>query len=440
MSLATRCDACGTIFRVVQDQLKVSDGWVRCGRCQTVFDAQRGLFDLDRESPPPWAPPDVTASPTETSDARETPAFIEDEAAGAHDFSDPEHGSVPLDEFGSQGSVAQANPSGEPSASNLIVDDAAWSQESHPVTQDVDLSSLPIDHSKPADAFSVEPVSVPPLFVAEPGAYIPNESRSSLMGRTSNDTPGDRVAFADRNDFADAQFSPSLLQDDGQSQDTNDAQAEQDAQPLLIEHPTPDPEPGPVPSPAESWAAPAAPPAGRTAEEVATPEFVRRARRIERWQSTESLVALAFVIVVATIALAWQTLHQMRHRIVVQWPETVPLVARYCAVVGCSAQALRRIDDVSIETTGLTQGDAGSGSLRLSVTLRNRAEVPVAMPSLDLSLTGADGELVARRALFPADFRTGNLPLKPAVDTSLMLNFSVTGRKVSGYTVEVFYP
>jgi predicted Zn finger-like uncharacterized protein len=438
MSLATRCDACGTIFRVVQDQLKVSDGWVRCGRCQTVFNALRGLFDLDRESPPPWAPPEVTTSTGETNDAREALALIQGEAAQTYDFSDPADGSVPLDEFGSPGSVAQANPAGEASASNLIVDDAAWSQESHPVTQDVDLSSLRIDHPNPTDVFNAELVSAHPMFVAEPGAYIPNESRSSLMGRASNDTPGDRVALADRNDFADAQFSPSLLQDDGQSEDTNDALAEQDAQALLIEPRTPDSEP--VPSPAESWAAPAAPPAVRTAEEVATPEFVRRARRIERWQSTESLVALAFVIVVATIALVWQTVHQMRHRIVMQWPETAPLVARYCAVVGCSAQALQRIDDVSIETTGLIQGDAGSGSLRLSVTLRNRAEVPVAMPSLDLSLTGADGELVARRALFPADFRTGSLPLKPGVDTSLMLNFSVTGRKVSGYTVEVFYP
>jgi len=46
MSLATRCTACGTIFRVVQDQLKVSEGWVRCGRCSEVFNALDGLFDL----------------------------------------------------------------------------------------------------------------------------------------------------------------------------------------------------------------------------------------------------------------------------------------------------------------------------------------------------------------------------------------------------------
>ena len=51
MSLATRCSSCGTVFRVVQDQLRISEGWVRCGRCNAVFNALEGLFDLGREPP-----------------------------------------------------------------------------------------------------------------------------------------------------------------------------------------------------------------------------------------------------------------------------------------------------------------------------------------------------------------------------------------------------
>jgi len=43
MSLTTRCPACGTLFRVVPDQLKISEGWVRCGRCSEVFDARASL-------------------------------------------------------------------------------------------------------------------------------------------------------------------------------------------------------------------------------------------------------------------------------------------------------------------------------------------------------------------------------------------------------------
>lgn len=39
-SLVTRCPACSTLFKVVPDQLRISDGWVRCGQCDEVFDAQ----------------------------------------------------------------------------------------------------------------------------------------------------------------------------------------------------------------------------------------------------------------------------------------------------------------------------------------------------------------------------------------------------------------
>lgn len=47
MSLATRCTSCGTVFRVVQDQLRVSSGWVRCGRCSEVFNGIESLVDLE---------------------------------------------------------------------------------------------------------------------------------------------------------------------------------------------------------------------------------------------------------------------------------------------------------------------------------------------------------------------------------------------------------
>jgi len=48
MSFITRCPACATTFKVVSDQLKISDGWVRCGQCGHIFDAH---LDLQ-----PWVP------------------------------------------------------------------------------------------------------------------------------------------------------------------------------------------------------------------------------------------------------------------------------------------------------------------------------------------------------------------------------------------------
>ena len=55
MSLITRCPACRTMFKVVPDQLRISEGWVRCGQCEEIFDAQSNLQELapQAESAPP---------------------------------------------------------------------------------------------------------------------------------------------------------------------------------------------------------------------------------------------------------------------------------------------------------------------------------------------------------------------------------------------------
>lgn len=45
MSLLTRCPACITLFRVVPDQLRISDGWVKCGQCGEIFDASQHLVE-----------------------------------------------------------------------------------------------------------------------------------------------------------------------------------------------------------------------------------------------------------------------------------------------------------------------------------------------------------------------------------------------------------
>jgi len=47
MSQITRCPSCGTTFKVVADQLRISDGWVRCGQCKDVFDAAAHLVVIE---------------------------------------------------------------------------------------------------------------------------------------------------------------------------------------------------------------------------------------------------------------------------------------------------------------------------------------------------------------------------------------------------------
>jgi len=90
VSLATRCTACGTVFRVVQDQLKASEGWVRCGRCSEVFNALEGLFDLEGASGPvPLERESVSSAPAPTP-PDEAPATPVDMPLAAPSRSAPE--------------------------------------------------------------------------------------------------------------------------------------------------------------------------------------------------------------------------------------------------------------------------------------------------------------------------------------------------------------
>lgn len=73
MSLITRCPACGTMFKVVPDQLRISEGWVRCGHCAEVFDASS---HMQGEAAMPAAPAAAPALPEPVK-----PAPVQPEAA-----------------------------------------------------------------------------------------------------------------------------------------------------------------------------------------------------------------------------------------------------------------------------------------------------------------------------------------------------------------------
>src|SRR4029453_9172795 len=112
----------------------------------------------------------------------------------------------------------------------------------------------------------------------------------------------------------------------------------------------------------------------------------------------------------------------------------------WCAGTGCRIAAPRRIEDISVESTALARAAAGADTFRLSVTLRNRGSVPVSMPSIDLTLTDTAGQLVARRALNPSDFRASDPALAPGSEGALQALLTAGNPQLSGYTVEIFYP
>lgn len=61
------------MFKVVSDQLKISDGWVRCGHCADVFDATLYLDTLVAPAPWPETPDGAAQIPAEPPEASNPP-------------------------------------------------------------------------------------------------------------------------------------------------------------------------------------------------------------------------------------------------------------------------------------------------------------------------------------------------------------------------------
>jgi hypothetical protein len=110
-----------------------------------------------------------------------------------------------------------------------------------------------------------------------------------------------------------------------------------------------------------------------------------------------------------------------------------------CGLFGCRIEPPRLADGLVVDSSGLVRIDR-SQNYRLTVVLRNSAPIALAVPAIDLTLTDAQGEVIARRVLRAGELGVTQPSLPGGGELSMKAVLAVAGRGVSGYTIEVFYP
>lgn len=182
-SLATRCPACQTVFRVVPDQLRVSEGWVRCGRCAEVFNASEHFVDATTGVP--------SKAPIEVRTRLPEPARADDERGRAPaGTSMPTFGAsaeIPLDGYaaggvaGREGEVPAAAPATSPadpsSATARSATDAAWGRagEESTATHGATAASAAVDIAI-GTATAAPTAPAPAAAAAAPAGTAPRRS------------------------------------------------------------------------------------------------------------------------------------------------------------------------------------------------------------------------------------------------------------------------
>jgi predicted Zn finger-like uncharacterized protein len=411
MTLAARCPSCRTAFRVVRDQLRVCDGWVRCGRCAAVFDAGQTLFEVDG-APAVRLPQDSTAlEPTPATDATLTlPAAPQAAAAETPAVA-----------------AAEADLASSPPVP------PAWSEPMPPAAMSVDelhaalFGPQPAPAPEEAEATAADPPDGPPAWhddapgpshadAPDPGGPVPPpglEPPAATAADGAAPAPAPAPALAPTRD--DGAADPGHV--------AEDADAAAPAPPPPV---TADP-----PADAPPVVVPAAPPA---------PTFVRAAERAARWRSTPVRLALGSAALLLAAAALLQGVRAFHDPIAVHWSAARPLLDLLCPLAGCATAPRRLIEGLRVESSALVHLDDTGRRVRLTLTLRNRLPLPLAPPAVELSLTDARGDIVSRRVLQPAELGVRSDRIAAGAELAMQAVLDTGELRVVGYTLEVFYP
>lgn len=408
MATSAQCPACSTRFRVVPDQLKISKGWVRCGKCSEVFDARLSLSGFGP-----------------------VPDFLRLDPTGADAVPEPSQVSILLRQ--------ESEESPEPPTSSIDAVDVL-----------LDLPD-PVTEPEPKTDSSVTPLPTGP---AEPKRIVPPAEDPSTSDAPSGTAPASDAGWTLEGvprsllQAAEASMPPEPISpvDSGPEPDPEpETQAETERvgeAPVSPEGQTQSPESWRHEVPEPNWVVSAPQPLRTEAVRPApTVGFVRQARRNAFWQRAAVRLVLMGLICLLALGLLLQGLMHERDRLAAHWPLTRPLLTGLCEWVGCQVQPVRHIEAVSIASTDLTR--LKTGSYRFDVVLRNASDIPLAVPWVELAFTNRQSETVSSRVILPSQWLTplAELPAKADAQLSVQLQWQAPDAAATdGFRAEIFYP
>lgn len=468
MALVTRCPQCGAAFKVVADQLRVRNGLVRCGACQTVFDGRACLVQPEAPVVPLLTQPADETPPTPVPTPVPTPTPAPHLAPPAVPAIPEVH--TPPAPVAPE--VAPAVLRGRADMRRDAPEQAADDENDEFDAFDEGADAAPAPLASAAPYGRTEPqVSFPPLRAARDEA-----GREPRLGTPApwDDTPArpddapavmrgvarpgqvrgePRLGAAPREPVwrdgaGEAQPQPDPDPDD----DAPRWRAPLEAEPRIGAHEDDDIRAA-DPQDDEDESQPVVQGESRTRYSSATdsgrtpPEFLDDDRSESRRAGRR---IWSLLCVLGIVALLLQLLYVYRTPIATTIAPLRPVLELACQPLGCSVGYARRIERIAIASSSLQppSGSAGAAEegrsqLVLNVILRNRFDKPQPWPALVLQLTDMSDTVVARKVLMPRDYLTPQQaagPFAAAGEARISVPVQVSGLQVNGYQLDKFFP
>ncbi len=424
MSQITRCPSCATHFKVVADQLRISDGWVRCGHCQRVFDASEHLQLVPASALMPDLPLGRMQSLPQPAPSAETPRVWGSARSPA--MPGPEAPAFP-----DTPAVVAGLPEGN--APPPLPTPFAWTLPPAPDSAVPPPPEGALD-LRPPDAAAPAQEPLPPAGYELPTALLDEPEIPALSG-DSEPKPEPELEPETETEHAVGGFEGGPLDADTPPDAPGEPASLHGAQQALRL-------PEDVPLAAGDGVSSAGEPEPMPTEGAsanAEPSFVRMARRQAFWRRPAVRVGLSLAGVVLLCALVLQMAVQQRDFIAAARPQWRPFLQGLCVPLQCRVEAYRQITSVVVDSSSFNR--LRGETYQFSLALKNRSNRALAMPAVELTLTDAQDQPVLRRVLLPQDLAAPpELPALGDWSASLQVNVALDNVRIAGYRVVAFYP
>lgn len=175
------------------------------------------------------------------------------------------------------------------------------------------------------------------------------------------------------------------------------------------------------------------------------------------WWDGPARLAARLLLLVLLLLLAAQLVYVYRAQLAQAAPSLRPWLQRACVPLRCQVPYARDLAQITITGSALKIQEpppedrrqsppaAGQESQRfvLQATLRNQSAQAQEWPTIVLDLKDAAGTLLVRRNLSPADYlgaEAASHPFAAGGEVLVQVPLTLSGMRINGYQLELFYP
>lgn len=394
--MQTQCPHCQTIFKVSDENLKIADGFVRCGLCKEVFNA----LEKDKQDNK-----DAAVTQTKSSDSAKAPNKI----------------NQPDDTDSVEFVLEKSNEvSASENQDNLSTSDKPSEQKEKATSSENNLQnnlSTAASETKKSDAVTSqstekqtnareEKLATPEVLNTEhPAQKIKTPIQASTTEQTNNNNTEKQASKSDATIIAEPTPTTAVA--------SNHKEKETQYQPDKI--------------------------VDNNLFDGVQSKLIPDEYRIPELHNTYSLWrdltwSIAILILTASLFVeyAWFNRNEL-----ISHPQLRPVVTQLCDITNCDIMELRKPSEIEMTTRNIYTHPNVKNALMISGTLINHAEFEQPYPDILVDFSNVRGEVIASRTFTPGDYlqikATSLRLLPPRVSIDFNMEIQDPGNKAMTY-------